>query len=135
MLLAEHTRVILIRFIDCNSYFKASCNQTLSSFSKLIMIQEIIHDIYFFPPLGLQPSWSLASDFSFMIILQTVGLLDRVISSSQGLYHNTGHHKHGINTYTYQTSIPYVGFEPMIPASERAKTLYALDSSAIVTSI
>jgi hypothetical protein len=38
--------------------------------------------------------------FSFMIILQTVGLLGRVISSSQGLYLHTGQHKHRINTYT-----------------------------------
>jgi hypothetical protein len=43
---------------------------------------------------------ALASAFSFVIILQTVGLLGRVISSSQGLYLNTGQHKHGINTYT-----------------------------------
>jgi hypothetical protein len=31
--------------------------------------------------------------------------------------------KHRTNTYTYQTSMPCVGFEPMIPASERAKTV------------
>jgi hypothetical protein len=31
------------------------------------------------------PPWALASAFSVMIILQTVGLLGRVISSSQGL--------------------------------------------------
>jgi hypothetical protein len=35
-----------------------------------------------------------------MIILQTVGLLGRGISSSQGLYLNTGQHKHRINTHT-----------------------------------
>jgi hypothetical protein len=29
--------------------------------------------------------------------------------------------------------MPYVRFEPMIPASARAKTVYALDRSAIVT--
>jgi hypothetical protein len=29
--------------------------------------------------------------------------------------------------------MPYVGFEPMIPASERAKTVHALDRSATVT--
>jgi hypothetical protein len=46
---------------------------------------------------------------------------------------NTGQHKHKINTYTYQTSMPCVGFEPMIPASERAKTVLALDRSATVT--
>jgi hypothetical protein len=53
---------------------------------------------------------------SFLIILQTVGLLGRVISSSQGLYPNTGEHKHRINAYTHQTSMPCVGFEPTIPA-------------------
>jgi hypothetical protein len=29
--------------------------------------------------------------------------------------------------------MPSVGFEPMIPASERAKTVHALDLSATVT--
>jgi hypothetical protein len=64
---------------------------------------------------------------------QTVGLLGRVISSSQGRYLNTGQHKHRINTYTYQTSMPWVGFEPTIPASERAKAFHALDRAATVT--
>jgi hypothetical protein len=56
--------------------------------------------------------------FSFMIILQTVGLLGRVISLSQGLYLNTGQDKHRINTYTYQTSMPCMVFEPTNLASE-----------------
>jgi hypothetical protein len=68
-----------------------------------------------------------------MIIWQTVGLLGRVLSSPQGLYLNTGQHKHRINTYTYPTSMPCVGFEPTIPASERAKTVDALDRSATGT--
>jgi hypothetical protein len=68
-----------------------------------------------------------------MIILRAVKLLERVISSSQGLYLNTGQQKHRINTYIYQPSMPYVGFEPTIPASERAKTVHALDRSATVT--
>jgi hypothetical protein len=59
--------------------------------------------------------------------------LGRVISSSQGLYRNKVQHKHRINTYTHQTSMSYVGFEPTIPASERAKTAHALDRSATVT--
>jgi hypothetical protein len=71
--------------------------------------------------------------FSFMIILQMVGLLGKVISSPKGLCLNTGQHKHRINTYTYQTSMPYVGFEPMIPASERANTVHALDRGTTVT--
>jgi hypothetical protein len=83
---------------------------------------------WFYSPLG---PWPLL--FSFMIILQTVGLLGRVISSSQGLYLNTGQHKDRINTYTHQTSMPCVGFETTIPASERVKSVHALDRSAIVT--
>jgi hypothetical protein len=58
---------------------------------------------------------------------QTAGLLGRGISPSQGHYLNTGQHKHRINTYTHQTSTHSVGFKPMIPASERAKIIHALD--------
>jgi hypothetical protein len=65
--------------------------------------------------------------------LQTVGLLGQVISPSQGLYLNTGQHKHKIKAYTHQTPMPWVGFEPTIPASERAKTVHALDRAATVT--
>jgi hypothetical protein len=71
--------------------------------------------------------------FRFLATLQAVGLLGRVISSSQGLYLNTGQHKHRINTYAYQTSMPCVGFETTIPVSERKKTVHALDRSATVT--
>jgi hypothetical protein len=66
-------------------------------------------------------------------ISQTVGLLDRVISPSQGLYLNSGQHKRRINAYTHQSSMAWVGFEPTIPASERAKTVHALDRAATVT--
>jgi hypothetical protein len=67
-----------------------------------------------------------------MIVLQTVGLLGRVISSSQGLCLNTWQHKHRINTYTYQTSMPCVGFEltiqtdPGLRASEDSTYLRPL---------
>jgi hypothetical protein len=66
--------------------------------------------------------------FSFWIYTQSVGLLGRVIGPSQGRYLNTGQHKH-----THQTSMPRVGFEPTITASERAETVHALDGSANVT--
>jgi hypothetical protein len=89
--------------------------------------------IYIYISLALQPPWALAHAFSFMIILQTVGLLGRVISSSQGPYLGTGQYKHRINTYTHQTCMPCVGFKPMIPTSERAKTVHALDCAATVT--
>jgi hypothetical protein len=48
--------------------------------------------------------WALGSGllFSFVIIFsQTVVLLGRVISPSQGHYLNTGQHKHRINAHTY----------------------------------
>jgi hypothetical protein len=78
---------------------------------------------------------TLASAFKFIIILQTVGLLVRVISPSQGLYLNTGQHKHRINTYTHQTSMPCVGLEPTIPVFNRAKRVHVLDRSATVTGV
>jgi hypothetical protein len=37
------------------------------------------------------------------------------------------------NKHIHQTSLPSVGFEPTIPASERARTVHALDRSATVT--
>jgi hypothetical protein len=72
--------------------------------------------------------------FSFVIFFtQMVGLVGRVISSSQGLYLYTRQHKHRINAYTHQTSMPWTGFKPTIPASEWAKTVHALDRTATVT--
>jgi hypothetical protein len=59
----------------------------------------------------------------------TIGLLERVIRPSQGRYIQTWQHKHRINA---QTSMSWVGFEPMIPAFERAKTVHALDRAATV---
>jgi hypothetical protein len=64
---------------------------------------------------------------------QTVGLLGLVISPLQGRYLNTGQHKHIINAYIHQTSMPLVGFEPAIPASEREKAVHALDRAGTVT--
>jgi hypothetical protein len=64
---------------------------------------------------------------------QMVGLLGRVISPSQARYLNTGQHKDRINAYIHQTSMPWVGFEPTIPAFERATTVHALDRAASLT--
>jgi hypothetical protein len=48
------------------------------------------------------PIWNmgLISQFHWPF-LQTVGLFWRVINSAQGLYLNTGQHKHRINAYTH----------------------------------
>jgi hypothetical protein len=96
------------------------------------MVFYILHiNTSFLPPLA--PTLEHRADF--LIILQRVGLLGWAISSSQGLYQNTGQHKHRLNAYAHQTSMPCVGFEPTIPASEQAKTLHAIDLSATVTGI
>jgi hypothetical protein len=86
---------------------------------------------------------------------QKVGLLGWVISPSQGLYRNTGQHKHRINAHTHHTSHIHAlsgirthdpsvrasedssclrqrGYRDRL-ASERAKTVHALDCAAAVT--
>jgi hypothetical protein len=98
------------------------------------------YDVNFFfiwrysPNLGLGlPPWNSLFYFSFLDVRQSVGLLGWVISLSQGLYLYTNTEK---RTHTNTTHpIPWVRFEPTIAASERAKTVHALDRSATVTVI
>jgi hypothetical protein len=73
--------------------------------------------------------WALAAFSVSWSFTQSVGLLRSEISPSQGRYIHTEQHKHNKRT---QTPMPCVGFEPTIPASERAKTVDALDSAATV---
>jgi hypothetical protein len=80
--------------------------------------------------MALQPFVEPSSLFSFLIsYTQSVGLLERGISPSQGLYLYTEQYKHRINA---QTSMLRVGFEPMAPVFERAKTIHASYRSATV---
>jgi hypothetical protein len=67
--------------------------------------------------------------FSFSDLYKSVRFLGRGISRSQGLYLPAGEHKQNKRT---QTSMPRVGFEPRIPAFERAKTVRASDLAATV---
>jgi hypothetical protein len=62
---------------------------------------------------------------------QLVGLLGRGISPSQGHYLHTQDNTNTEQTHT-QTSMPWVGFEPTIPAFKRAKTVHALDRAGTV---
>jgi hypothetical protein len=64
------------------------------------------HNVLFFyngssSPFRARPLIQFRNNFS-----QAVGLLGRVISPSQGCYLNTGQHKHRMNAYTHQTSMP-----------------------------
>jgi hypothetical protein len=85
------------------------------------------------PNLGLGlPPWNSPFHFGLLALRHSVGLLGRVISSSQGLclYTNT---EKCTYTHKHQTSMPWVGFETTILASEWAKTVHDLDRSATVT--
>jgi hypothetical protein len=58
--------------------------------------------------------------FSFVIFLtQTVGLVERVISPSQGHYLHAGQHKHGINAHTNIYALSGIRtHDPRVRASE-----------------
>jgi hypothetical protein len=58
----------------------------------------------FFFPVSLLPLWSIGLISQFLDHSQSVGLLGQVISSSQGLYLNTGQHKHR-KTHTHTSNI------------------------------
>jgi hypothetical protein len=82
-----------------NSYFLDLTNLHSNFFMHILQS-------FFFRWLS-QPIQSPSLLFSSLIIFsQTVGLLGRVISQSQGRYLNTGQHKQRINAYTHQTSMP-----------------------------
>jgi hypothetical protein len=74
--------------------------------------------------------WTLVDFFSFLILYTVDRTLGRGISPSQGRYLHIQQHK-SPNKGT-QTFIPWVGFEPTIPAFERAKTIHALDRATNV---
>jgi hypothetical protein len=82
--------------------------------------------LWAYSPVG---PWQL---FQFDLFTQLIGLLWRGIGPSQGRYLHTGQHKHRINLQ--RPSMHQVGFEPMIPVFERAKTFHALDCAATVIS-
>jgi hypothetical protein len=69
-------------------------------------------------------SWNSPFHFGLLDLRHSVGLLGRVISSSQGIYLYTNTEK---CTYTlkHQTSMPWGEFEPTIPAPERSKIVHA----------
>jgi hypothetical protein len=75
------------------------------------------------PFVGPWPLIQFCNHFS-----QTVGLLARVTSPSQGRYLSTGQHKHRINAHKH----PCPEWDSSPRAFERAKTVHALDCAATV---
>jgi hypothetical protein len=84
-----------------------------------VLIHSFIHQ-WLYSPL-LDPGLF----FSFVIfITQTVGLLGRVISPSQGRYLDTGHHKHRLNVHTDIHALSGIRtHDPSIRASEDSSCL------------
>jgi hypothetical protein len=80
--------------------------------------------------MALQPFWTLPA-FSVLLILYTVGRTpwtgDQPVARPLPTHRATQ-----IQNKRTQTSIPRVGFEPMIAVFERAKTVHALDRAATV---
>jgi FAD synthase len=73
--------------------------------------------------IGIRETLCFTSVFN---LRQSVGLLGRDISPSQGLYLTH------IQNKQKQTSMSRVGFEPRMPVLERAKTFHILDCAATV---
>jgi hypothetical protein len=118
--------------------FLASSGESLPSWTQSRDLDPIVWrqglTLIFFSII-LIPLWSIGLISQFHDYFTDVGLLGRVMSSSQNLYLNTGQHKQRLNAYTHQISMPCVGFELTIPASERVKTVHALDGLATVTGL
>jgi hypothetical protein len=70
--------------------------------------------------------WNFSFHFSFFNLRQSVGLLGRGFSPSQGRYLTHTQKKHR------QTFMPWIEFEPTIPVLRRAKTVHVLDRTAAV---
>jgi hypothetical protein len=79
--------------------------------------------------LTLEHRASVLFHFSFLILRQSVRLLGRAISHSQG--HNL-HRTTQTQNERRQISMPSVGIESTTPVFERAKTVHALDGEATV---
>jgi hypothetical protein len=87
-------------------------------------------EMYVYLSMALQTfvgPWPL---FQFLdLFTQSVGLLGRGISPSQGRYLHTGKHKQNKRT---QTSMPQLRLETTTPMFERTKPVHAFDRAATV---
>jgi hypothetical protein len=112
----------------CRKYYGFRCikNAVLCRDISSYIIHSFIHS-----SVAVRPFVGPGLFFNFLIFFtQTVGLLGRVVSPSQGRYlHTKATQTQNKRT---QTTMPRVGFEPTIPSPERTKTVYASDSTITV---
>jgi hypothetical protein len=85
------------------------------------------HTLFLFFPLWIiWHPWNALFHFSFLIlytVCRTPWTRDQLVTRPLPIRTQNKHR---------QTSMPWLGFEPMIPAFERAKTIHALDRAATV---
>jgi hypothetical protein len=66
-----------------------------------VSYQSVYQSIYLSLSVVQQPLWALAAFFSFLIHTQSIVLLGRGISPSQGRYLHIEQHKHRINAHRH----------------------------------
>jgi hypothetical protein len=88
-----------------------------------------VQNLSIYLSMTLQPLWTLAAFFSFLIHIESVGFLVRGSARRKAAIYTQN-----IMTQNNcrQTSVPRVRFEPTIRAFERAKKVHALDRAATV---
>jgi hypothetical protein len=131
-----HTQ--LCRYISVNNNLFYLISETLLGIVKhihyttlkvlepiIITYHSLIHQRFYSPLLGPGLFFSFVSFFT-----QTIGLLDEWPARRKAATY-TGQHKHRINAHT----MPWVVYEPMIPAFKWEKTVHALDGTAIMIDI
>jgi hypothetical protein len=124
----ENMPFLVTHFLT-QTHNELSCHKLLHLFQLHSECRITHYEMYFFIS-SCPLTWDLApilehrADYSVSLIFsQAVGLLERVISSSQGLYLNTGQHKHRKT----RTHIKH-------PCPRRdSKTVHASDRSATAT--
>jgi hypothetical protein len=95
----------------------------------MIWVLERFFSFLFAPTLENRADFSVSWSFTGG---RTPWTCDQLISRRLPNHRTTKTQK---NAHTHQTPMAWVGFEPTIPASERAKTVYDSDRSATVTGI
>jgi hypothetical protein len=99
----------------------------LTSFTYFLLFVSYIFFSPFAPTLEHMADFSVTWSFTDGRTLWTG---DQLVARPPPKHRTTQTEK---NAHTHQISMPWVGFEPTIPASERAKTLHSSDRSATET--
>jgi hypothetical protein len=116
----------------CNALHLVSLNPTIRVYNRVCVFRDVIVRKYLCCNLSMYGSTVLLLDlgrFFNSLMLHTV---DRSALDGKSACHKVVTYPQTQTKWT-QTSMPWVGLEPTIPASERAKTVHALDCAATVT--